>query len=569
MKKSLLAAIIAPLSLITSSHATDVTTYHNNQLASGVNDTETVLNLDNVNQFDFGLKYSVYVQGQIYAQPLFKSKVGTPARDLAFVVTQHNVVMAVDVSTGSPFWTITLNEFGTSVPSGDTGSGDLTPEIGIVSTPVISGNNIYVLSKSKRYDLNNTPHYCQTIYKIDIRTGAVIARNNFADTAFDGSNYTYRIAGPKADPYVLGSGDGSISVIAHNRAENRVYFNALRQMNRAALSLVDGVIYAGFASHGDNGPYHGWVIGFADTNLKVAAVLNTTPNGGLGGIWQSGGRIASDDKNNLYLETGNGSFDPTQLDTKGFPLDGNYGDCFIKLSKDDSTTSRQNRNGWGVRVVDYFTPTNNNSINAADLDLGSCGPLVVPSGSKTFIIGTGKDGSIYSMNAANMGKFDPVSNHNLQTINQALCIQGDTGNQWTAFCTGCYFNNRLFYFGGGDRGKQFTLNNGVIGGWFLDDNGQVQTDVETANTFAWPGANSSISANGNNSVINWVIDRDASILRAFRASDLLEVWNSSQASGDNFSGAIKFSVPVAANGNVFVGADSSLYIYGLNPSQRH
>jgi len=434
--------------------------------------------------------------------------------------------------------------------------------IGICSTPVISGMGLYVTSKAKYTPTNGSPHYTYTIYELNIATGKVVAENNFADTEYDGTHYTYRAG----DPHVMGTGDGSVT----SGTQSVVYFNALRELNRAALSLAGNVIYAGFASHSDTDPYHGWVIGFDPKGLHIVALFNATPNGSDGGIWESGGRIASDGAN-LYFETGNGSFDPTQLDSKGFPIDGDYGDCIVKVTRDGSTAAKPNVNGWGLKAVDYFCPEDYAALNEYDLDLGACGPIVVTYGRGTYIIGAGKDGTIYTMNPDNMGKYSASSNNCIQTITNGMCIQGQAGNHWCAFCTPSFFNNRMYTIGGGDFGKQFVFASGTLGSWYLDGNSQVQTDVESDNTYAynWPGAQTTISSNGNSNVILWAIDQSASVLRAYRASDLLEIWNSNQFPADNISAAVKFTVPVVANGNVYVGADGNLYIFGLAEVQRH
>jgi hypothetical protein len=535
---------------------TDILTYRYNGYGNGANTNETTLSLDNVTPTGFGLKFSVPVKGQIYAQPLYKS--GIRGKNLVFVASQENVVMAIDSATGTNVWKVVLNHHGKPVPNSDVNSGDISPYIGICSTPVISGTSLYVISKSQI----NHRHFYYTIYKLDTATGKILGFNNFADTLYKGFGYSYR-TGKIHDPYVAGTGDGAVTV----KGQSRVYFNALRQMNRSALSLVNGVIYAGFASHGDNGPYHGWVLGFDPGNLQIVAVFNTTPNGGMAGIWEAGGRLSSDDQNNLYLETGNGSFDGSQLDGSGFPIDANYGDCFIKLAWDQpSTETNQNSNGWRLKVVDYFTPSNNDTINGADLDLGSCGPLVVPGNVQTVIIGMGKDGTLFSMNSTNMGRFDPSTNNCIQTINGAFC--SDPNNFWTG-CTASYFNNRIYAAGSSDVIKQFSLTNGVFGGWFNDSNGIVQTDVESAESFQFPGANTSVSANGTNSGILWAVDRSASVLRAYRTTDLLEIWSSDQVQADQFGGALKFTVPVVANGMVFLGTDGALKIFGLVPAQPH
>src|SRR5262249_49334685 len=69
-----------------------------------------------------------------------------------------------------------------------------------------------------------------------------------------------------------------------------------------------GIVYVTWASHGDNGPYHGWVVGYNASNIAAGPVkvFNTSPNGSASGIWMSGGGIAADAQGNLYFATGNG-----------------------------------------------------------------------------------------------------------------------------------------------------------------------------------------------------------------------------------------------------------------------
>jgi hypothetical protein len=574
-------AIALMISLPDVSRGIDVLSYRYDSSDNGANTQEVMLTPQNVNTKTFGLKYSVPVVGQIYAQPLIKTQVGSPARNLVFVATQQNVVMAVNTATGVPVWTNALTNFGVPVPFSDVGSMDINPVIGICSTPVIQGNYLYVTSKAKYFDDAYVPHFTYTLYKIDIRHGNVVTNNNFADTAYhattNSTNFSYRT---DIDPYVLGTGDAAVMITngESTNGESRVYFNALREMNRAALTLVGGVIYAGFSSHGNIDPYHGWVLGFDPVTLNVVAAFNTTPDGRKGGIWQTGGKIVSDSKNNLYLEVGNGSFGATNaadLDANGFPITPNYGDSVLKLARDSSTPSNPNPNGWGLKVVDYFTPTNNAYFDTYDLDFGSCGAVLIPSGSKSYLIGTSKDGTIYSMNSTNLGKFNPSTNAIVQTIDNALGYLGYTNGTYTpaALCTPSYLGGYLYYFGTQDNGKQFALSSkGILTNWGWNAEGFVQTDAESTNAFLFPGMNSSISANGQGNVIIWGIDSAENALRAYRPIDtplvkeLRQIWNSNQSPSDSFTGALKFTIPVVANGRVYVGAENALNIFGLKPA---
>ena len=285
----------------------DVLTFHNDNARTGANLDETVLTPANVNATNFGKLFSYPVDGYVYAQSLYKSQVsiaGQGTHNVVFAATEHDTVYAFDGdnnqgANANPLWQHSFIDPAngiTSVPQPDVISTDIVPEVGITGTPVIDGatNLLYVVAKTKEVRADGS-HYVQRLHALDITSGAEVASAVIGDTTFINGVYTNNttVVAP-------GTGDGSSGGL--------VPFNALREHQRPGLVLSGGVVYVAFASHGDNGPYHGWVVGYDAQTLQQVSVWLSTPTGGLGGIWQSGGAPAVDTQGNLVLSTGNGSF---------------------------------------------------------------------------------------------------------------------------------------------------------------------------------------------------------------------------------------------------------------------
>ena len=384
----------------------DMLSYRYDSLSTGQDLTEIVLSATNVNSTNFGKQFTYPVDGQVYAQPLYKAGVTITSgsiqgtHNVLFVATQHDSLYAFDADGAAgngPLWqTSFINPSASvaTVPNADVDSADINPEIGITSTPVISASTgtIFVCAKTREIISGNT-HYIYRLHAIDIGSGA--EKNGsptvIADTiSNDLANYTY-VSGPS----VAGSGAGA--------SGGRVNFNALRQLQRCALSLVNNVIYLGSGSHGDNPPFHGWVLGYSATNYQIVAAWNANPNGDDGGVWMSGDQICADGFGNLYLTTGNGTFtQPTYDASSGTYLGGDYGDSFVKLSVDTVHTSstNQNTNGWGLDVISYFTAYNQAALSGSDYDLGSGGGLLLPDSAGNaahphLMVSAGKEGRLY------------------------------------------------------------------------------------------------------------------------------------------------------------------------------
>lgn len=533
--RALLAAGLIAIACAGSAQV-NVLTYHNDNARTGLNSSETILKPSNVNPSTFGLLFTLPVDGQVYAQPLYLSHVNIPGRgfhNVVYVATEHNSVYAFDADSNqgtnaNPLWEVNL---GPSVPNWDTGSGDITTEIGITGTPVISQRTgtIYVVAKTKEVDQNNNTIYVQRLHALSVGTGAE------------------KFGGPSVISGVVnGIGDG-------NDGAGHVPFNSLIQHNRPGLLLVNNAraktspdyIYIAFASHGDNGPYHGWLMTYNGSTLKQTAIYNTTPNAltdtsgyplAAGGIWQSGGGLACDNSN-IYLSTGNGLFDPPT---------GAYGDTILKIG----TTN--------LSVLDYFTPYNQDSLNRSDADLGSGGVMLLPrsvgsAAHPNLLIQAGKQGSVYLVDRQNMGQYG-ISDNVVQELANGI------GGVWGM---PAYFNGNVYFGPVGSPLVSIPVANGSF-----PLNGVGST---SPNSFGYPGPTPSVSSNGTTNGIVWAIQTDAyanngpAVLHAYDASNLATQLYSSDATNgrDQLTGAVKFNAPTIANGKVYVGAAYSVAVFGL------
>jgi PQQ-like domain len=498
--------------------STDVLTYHNDLARDGANTSETQLTLSNVNPSAFGKKFQLSVDGQLYAQPLVVSglaftrgKLPTIHRNMVYVATENDTVYAFDADRGQLIWSV--RTLGTSmgetpIPAVDTGSDDLTPQIGITSTPVIDRSNdtIYVVAQAKR----GSSTYITRLYALDLLTGAKL----------DGGPAIIRAS-------VSGTGSGV--------SNGTISFQSLIENQRSALTLVNGVVYMGFASHGDLGPYHGWVLGYDENTLQQAAVWNDTPAGVEGGIWQSGGGFAADSAGNLFIATGNGDFN---ADTAG----PNYSDSLVKIS----TTSGP------FTPSDSFTPFNQADLQGGDLDFGSTGVLLLPDDVTPVpeaLVG-GKEGKIYVVDQDNLGGFGNGVDNIIQTIQPS-------NGQGGGFDTFSYFNGNVYY----------ASSHGTLESFSVQNDGTLAPNQNNGENISFPGANPSISANGTSNGIVWYIDHTSgqAVLRAYAADDLSHQIYASNLSGkrDRAGSYVKFSTPTIANGKVFVAAADQLDIYGL------
>jgi len=529
-----------------------VYTWHHDLARDGANTHEYALTSANVGTSTFGKLFSCTVDGAVYAQPLWMANltVNGAMHNVVFVATEHDSLFAFDADATScvQLWQVSLigtNHGGTAgevtVPDGTSGYlvgsglGDITPEVGVTGTPVIdpTTHTLYVVSKS--VSAAGTTFY-QRLHAVDITTG------------------NERTGSPVAISATFpGAGDGGSTVTFSPRQQNQ----------RAGLALVNGTIYIAWGSHEDNPPYYGWIIGYTynGSSFRQSAVLNVTPNLGSGGIWMTGGAPSADSNNHLYVITANGDFDVTN--SSGPTND--YGDSFLQL-------------GGNLTVLSYFTPSDQASDSANDMDFGSGGSAVVlnvTSGApQHLLVGGGKDGTLYLLNGDNMGGYGDTKARQHFSLGNAI------------FSTSAFWNDTLYVAPTGGRLSAFALNTAT---YLLN----TTPASESSATFGWPGATPSISASGPGSDgIVWALDTHnyctnqssgcgPAVLHAYDAGNLgSELWNSSMLGADAAGYAVKFTVPTIANGKVYVGdrgnntgggyastsASGQLDVYGLKPN---
>lgn len=539
---------------------TGVTTYHNDLSRDGANTHEYALTPGNVKAATFGKLFSCTVDGAINAQPLWAANLNLSGKkhNVVFVATQHDSLYAFDADSNAspcvPLWHANLLDTahgGTagegSVPSGTANSlvgqgfGDIQPEVGVCGTPVIdpATSTLYVVSKSAKAG----PQGFQRLHAVDLATG---------NEKFGG-------------PVVISA---AVNGDAPDAVGGSVAFDPLNENQRPGLALVNGIVYIAWAAHEDLDPYHGWVIGYNASNLVQAsnAVFNTTPNTvagaayARGGIWMGGGAPAADSNGNLYVLTGNGTFD---ADSGG----SNYSDSTLKLS----TTG-------GLSVADYFTPADQSNLDGNDSDHGAGGAaLLVNTPNGNYVIGGGKEGNLFLLDQTAMGHYG--ANFNPPDANAVQIFNVGNG----IYATSAFWNNALYIAPADGPLQAFPFD--TVAGMFNTGNAS-----SAGVSFGFPGATPSVSAAGNSNGIVWAIDSsqyctqaspgcNAAVLHAFDANKLsTELWNSFQSASDKAGFAVKFTVPTVANGKVYIGTRGNdtgngtstvlgeLDVYGLKPN---
>jgi hypothetical protein len=519
---------------------TSVVTAHYDVARTGQNTNETILTPANVNQGQFGKLFSYPVDGYVYAQPLYLSGVTLPGRgtyNVLFVATEHDSVYAFDANSTAMLWQATLLDAthgaapgATTVPSSDVNSGDIVPEIGITGTPVIdpATGTLYVVGKTKE-----NGRYVQRLHALDITTGA--ERAEFSSPV-------------ELQASVPGSGNGSSGGTLH--------WDPQWENQRAGLLLLNGIVYIGFGSHGDAGPFHGWILAYHATSLQQSGAFCSTPNGSGSGIWMSNAGLAADvvdpvnqPNGRLFVATGNGSFDAAPPYSNSM----DYGDDLLRLDLTNGVPT----------VTDSFTPFNQQYLSNNDLDTSSGGVLLLPDqsggGPQHLLVQAGKEGRIFLVDRDNMGGYSPVRDAIVQEIPAAPATTGyQISGVWGM---PAYWNGTVYFWASRDALKAFSFRNGTL---------SPTPTSQSAEVSGYPGPTPTVSANGNANGIVWTIDSGAygtqgsAVLMAHDALNVATLLYSSNQnpSRDDPGAAVKFTVPTVANGKVYVGAAYQVSVFG-------
>lgn len=517
------------VALLSAPAQTSILTQHYDNARTGQNTSESTLTPANVNSSSFGKLFELPVDGYVYAQPLYVPNVAIPGQgthNVLYVATEHDSVYAFDADTGgAPLWqdSFLINGATPLSPSDVGNTQDINPEIGITGTPVIdaSRGTLYVVVNTKENGA-----LIDRLHALDITTGAE------------------KFGGPVEI-------SGSVPGTAPDGNGSTVPFNVQWANQRPGLLLLNGYVYIGFSSHGDNGPWHGWILAYNALTLQQTGIWCTSPNGKGNGIWGAGSGLAADSEGNAYMATGNGDYTVTvPAPPPSTTID--FGDSIVRVNLAN-----------GVPIpTDYFTPYNQQSLDDSDADLGSGGTLVVPDQTGPYphiLIEAGKQGRIYVLNRDQMTSDGSHYCNGCSTDPEIVQTVNGIDGLWSM---PAYWNGNIYVWGNGDHLKAFSLSAGQL---------SASPTSQSSESSNFPGSTPVVSSNGAEDAIVWAVESDAytsdgpAILRAYNATNVSQLLYASNLTGgrDTLGPAVKFVVPVVTNGKVYVGAQKEVDVFGL------
>ncbi|MFO1465465.1 MAG: choice-of-anchor D domain-containing protein [Steroidobacteraceae bacterium] len=489
---------------------------------TGANLHETLLTTSNVNRNSFGKLFSLAVDDAVFAQPLYVPGVdvaGKGTRNVVYVATMSDTLYAFDADTGgTPLWSVNLATRVGATPVqmarfAFSGNRNIVGNLGVLSTPVIdpSTNLLYVVACTLE---NGTMAY--RLHAVDIRDGS--------------------------EP--LGSG---VRIAASYKGST---FDARYQTQRVSLALAGNQVVFGFAAVELEyaGGYVGWMMAYDKRTLKRSGVFATVTTGNRGGgVWQSGRPPVIDASGFAYVFVGNAY-------GQGYDGVNNFSESVLKLDL-----------AHGLKLIDWFTPSNWSALDAGDLDLTSSGPLLIPGANR--LVGGGKSGVFYVLDTTDLGHLKTGDTQIPQKLSvcPAEIIGGPVYWQRSAARGG----SLLYDWCESDWAKAWSFAGSVLSS---------SPVTQGSGSQYWPGGILTLSANGDQagsgilwaSVVNAGDESDnpprSGTLHAYDASDLgHELWNSAQnASRDKLGNFGKFVPPMVANGRVYAATWSNqVVVYGL------
>ena len=498
----------------------DVTTAAYNNLRDNWDPGEPGLSPSAVTSAGFGQLFSTPVVGQIYAQPLVVN--GT-----VLVTTEAARAYGINATTGAVEWS---RNFGSPFLSSTIGCSDLTPDIGSTSTPVVDPATglAYLTTRLETGagGLANAAWYLQAIH---VSTGA------------EAAGFPLEISGTPYDT-------------------PGVPFNDSYEMQRPGLLLLGGVVYMAFASDCDFTPYRGIVVGVSTTTHAITTMWSDesgvgTDQNSQAGIWQSGAGLVSTAPDRIVLTTGNGvSPQPAPSDQPPPTLS-------------ESVVTLKVGSKGKLTPIDFFSPSDAANLDARDEDLGSGGPIALPSpyfgttAIPDLIVQQGKDGRVFLINGNDMGGFQQGSGGTDDVLQTVGPFEGEWGHPAAYGGQGGWVY--LLESGGGPLR---ALSYGVNGQGLP----QLASAGVSADSFGYTSGAPLVTSNGTKagSAVVWVVYSSGSsgaggTLLAYDAVPtggvMTQIWSAPIGT------ATKFTVPTASDGRIYVGTrDGNLLAFGSN-----
>ncbi|PNY26620.1 WSC domain-containing protein 2 [Tolypocladium capitatum] len=467
---------------------------------------------------------------QIFSQPLVYTPNGGTGQFVYFATTQNNVYK-LDAKTGRivasrnlhiPFLTADLD-----------GCVDVNPTIGVTATGVVdpATDTLYLTAKTyvdQAFGAKPQGRPAGRYYVHALDVNDLSERPNF--------------------PLDL---EGTVA----RNSPIRVFTGGIHHQ-RPALLHTGQYVYAGFASHCVQYNFTGWIVGWDKTTGKIVERWSTEGDGVPanvkgGGIWMSGGGIASDDAGSVFLATGNGyASQLSNVPVQGFNPPTALEEAALHMTLNADGT---------LGLVDFFMPWEKQALDGADKDLGTTPLEILPSqfscgNYKRIGVVTGKSGKTYWLNLDNLGGYrnrDGTGDDVIQMYQNDNSVYSGAGVY--PLEGGYIYINVVQY---PTNVFQFACDNGV---------------PSFAKVAMSPAANAYILGVSHGTVTSlngqpgtgllWVTDVQGLNLKIYNAvpkDGLLVMINSF-----NVPGTTKFTRPVFGDGIVYVGTtEGSVYAFG-------